>query len=240
MKKLLVMIASVIVLTASAAQANEEFVVASGAGFKKLVVDIADTCEKDFGVKMNMSFGNLGQVIAQIKTTGLVQAVIGDKRFLTKAGTDFAESHLIGEGKLVLIWRKGLDIKSVDEITTDKVGRMAIPNTKKAIYGVAGMEYMESKGMTEAMQSKLHEVATVPQVTSYVVTGEVDAGFSNLTDTLGSLDKIGGYILIEEGYKKIDIITGIIKGFETSEAADRYRKCVQSEQVKAVAKKHGL
>ncbi|SDZ94094.1 molybdate transport system substrate-binding protein [Desulfuromusa kysingii] len=239
MKRLLTFLFVVIVFISSTAQADE-IIVASGAGFRKMVVDIADTCQKDFDVKMNMSFGNLGQVIAQIKTTGLVQAVIGDPRFLTKAGTEIAESHRIGEGKLVLIWRKGLDIKSLDEITSDKVARLAIPNMQKAIYGRAGAEYMTSKGITEKVQDKLQVVATVPQVTSYVVTGEVDAGFSNLTDTLGSLDKIGGYILIDEGYSKIDIITGIIKGYETSAAVAKYRECINSEQTKAIAKKHGL
>jgi len=239
MKKILLTISAIVLLLTSVAQASE-IVVASGAGFRKMVVDIAGTCEKDFGVKMNMSFGNLGQVIAQIKTTGLVQAVIGDTRFLTKAGTEFASKDLLGEGKLVLIWRKGLTLTSVDEITTNKVGRLAIPNINKAIYGVAGKEYLDSKGIRDAVNDKLHIVATVPQVTSYVITGEVDAGFSNLTDTLGSLDKIGGYIVIDEGYKKIDIITGVIKGYESTDAAKRYLQCINSDQVKKIAKKHGL
>ncbi|ADD69367.1 molybdenum ABC transporter, periplasmic molybdate-binding protein [Denitrovibrio acetiphilus DSM 12809] len=238
-RKILTLTIVFIMLTASYAQTSE-IVVASGAGFRKMVVDVSKTCEKDYGVKMNMSFGNLGQVIAQIKNTGLVEAVIGDERFLSKAGPEFAESHLIGKGKLVLIWRKGLDIKSVEDITTDKVGKLAIPNLQKAIYGRAGSEFLASKGMTEAVKDKLLVVATVPQVTSYIVTGEVDAGFSNLTDTLGSLDKIGGYILIEDGYKEINIITGIIKGFENTDAAAYYRRCITSAEVKEIAKKHGM
>lgn len=238
MKKIAVIMTVLMLCTASVSAA--EIVVASGAGFKKFVTDMAVVCEKKYGVKMNMSFGNLGQVIAQIKTTGLVEAVIGDRRFLAKAGPEFAETALMGRGKLVLAWRKGISINTPEDITGDSIKRIAIPNFQKAIYGRAGLEYLESTGMKDSVAERLLEVATVPQVTSYVVTGEVDAGFSNLTDIMGVSDKIGGYIVIEEGYSRIDIITGIIRGAENSESAGLYRKCAASADVRAVAAEHGL
>ena len=232
------MLAVVLLLSASVYAA--EITVAAGAGFKKMVTDIAVTCEKDFGVKMNMSFGNLGQMIAQIKTTGLIDAVIGDSKFFKKSGIEFADKSLIGNGRLVLAWRKGIVLDSVKDIMTDKVQKIAIPDFKKAIYGIAGTEFLASSGMSDAAKDKLIQVATVPQVTSYLVTGEVDAGFSNLTDIQASADKVGGYIVIDEGYERIDIISGIIAGHDGTEAAALYKKCIASDAVKAIAKKHGL
>lgn len=218
----------------------EEITVASGAGFKRMVTDIAGMCESDYGLKMNMSFGNLGQVLAQIKTTGLIQAVVGDRSFFEKAGIRFSETHLIGNGKLVLAWRKGLTINDVHEITGGDIKRIAIPDLEKAIYGKAGAQFLESSGMLGAVQDKLYVVSTVPQVTSYLVTGEVDAGFSNLTDIMGAADKVGGYIVIEDGYSRIDIITGVLHGSEKSEGVNLYRKCVTSEKARTIAEKHGL
>jgi len=233
------LIALLAVLTAIPASASE-IMVASGAGFKKMVVDIAKTCESNYDLKMEMSFGNLGQVLAQVKTTGLIEAVIGDERFFKKAGLDFASTALIGNGKLVFAWRKGLQIDSLEDITSDKVARIAIPDIKKAIYGRAGTEFLTSRGITDKVKDKLYIVSTVPQVTSYLVTGEVDGGFSNLTDIQAAADKIGGYIVIEDGYAKINIITGVLKGFENKDKTDLYLKCITSDEVKAVAKKHGL
>lgn len=217
-----------------------EITVAAGAGFKKMVTDIAQICETDYGVKMNMSFGNLGQVMAQIKTTDLVDATIGDSRFFERAGLEFEDSYLIGNGKLVLGWRKGITLNTPSDITSDKIGRIAIPNTEKAIYGIAGTEYLESINLTDTVKDKLYIVATVPQVSSYLATGEVDAGFSNLTDIQGIKDKIGGFFLIENGYNQIDIITGIIKNRTNNKGLTKYKECINSDQVKEIAKKHGL
>jgi molybdate transport system substrate-binding protein len=238
--KRITMFVTAIVLAAAMSASAAEVIVAAGAGYRKMVTEIAEACEKTNGLKVNMSFGNLGQIMAQVKTSGLIPAVVGDMGFFKKSGLEFAEIHKLGSGKLVLAWRKGLDIQSVGDIKTDKVKRLAIPNLEKAIYGRAGKQFLESSGMEAAVKDKLHIVATVPQVSSYLVTGEVDAGFSNLTDTMGVADKIGGYMVIEEGYQEISIVTGILKGHENEEGAKLYEECVDSDAVREIAKKHGL
>ena len=55
-------------------------------------------------------------------------------------------------------------------------------------------------------------VQTVPQVSSYLITGEADIGFINLTNALAIEDRIGGYILVDDKeYSDIMISLGVIK-----------------------------
>ena len=239
MLKKFIVIAVILIMSASAFAA-EEVTVAAGAGYRKLVTEMAAYCEQKEGIKVNMSFGNLGQVIAQVRASGLIPVVIGDKNFFTRAKLEIADFQPIGKGKLVLAWKKGLDIKSVDEITSDKIKRIAIPNTEKAIYGIAGTEYLKNSGLADKVKDKLMVVATVPQVNSYVATGEVDAGFSNLTDTMGIADKIGGYIEINEGYTEIPIVAGFLKGNENDSAVAKLKSCLADSKSAEIAKKHGL
>ncbi|QAR32922.1 molybdate ABC transporter substrate-binding protein [Geovibrio thiophilus] len=238
LKKLIIV--TVVFVMSSWAFAADEVTVAAGAGYRKLVTEMAAYCEQKEGIKVNMSFGNLGQVIAQVKASGLIPVVIGDKNFFTRAKLEITEFQPIGKGKLVLAWRKGIDIASVDEIATDKIKRLAIPNTENAIYGIAGTQYMAGKGLTDKVKDKLLVVATVPQVNSYVATGEVDAGFSNLTDTMGIADKIGGYIEINEGYAEIPIVAAFLKESEGNAAALRLKNCLADAESAKIAKKHGL
>jgi len=83
-------------------------------------------------------------------------------------------------------------------------------------------------------------VATVPQVTTYVVTGEVDAGLTNLTDVMGLGDKIGGYLKVDQGlYAPISIGAGLLEGVKKPEAA-AFVAFVASPQGRELARKHGL
>lgn len=238
LKKLIVI--TVVFVMAAGAFAADEVTVAAGAGYRKLVTEMAAYCEKKEGIKVNMSFGNLGQVIAQVKASGLIPVVVGDKNFFTKAKLDISDFQPIGKGKLVLAWRKGIEIASADEIAADKIKRLAIPNTENAIYGIAGTQYLASSGLADKVKEKLVVVATVPQVNSYIAAGEVDAGFSNLTDTMGIADKIGGYIEINEGYAEIPIVAAFLKESEGSAAALRLKSCFADAESAKIAKKHGL
>ncbi|MFM2480299.1 molybdate ABC transporter substrate-binding protein [Celerinatantimonas sp. YJH-8] len=221
--------------SASAAQIT----LTAGAGYRQLVMDIAQTCKRQDNLDIQTSFGNFGQMKAQIQTTGQIQAVISAKSFFTGHHIAVANYDPLGRGTLVLAWRKGLSLSQPKDILQPAIKRIAIPHLKKALYGRAGWQYLQSVHM-ESVKNKLYMVSTVPQVTSYLVTGEVDAGFSNQTDIQKVKDKIGGYIPLTSGYRPIEIVSAILQGQPQTEAIRLYRHCIQSDAVKAIVKKHGL
>ena len=217
-----------------------ELIVAAGAGYRKMVTEVATYCSDQEGIKTEMSFGNLGQILAQVKTSGMIPVVIGARSYFKRAGFPFSDVVELGQGHLVLAWRKGLTLGAVREIATGKVRTIAIPDLQKAIYGRAGSEFLQSSGLQAAVKDKLRVVATVPQVNSYLITGEVDAGFGNLTDVLGVADKLGGYLVISEGYRPIEIIAGVVPGHADDPGVRSFLKCLQTPEARTIAVKHGL
>ncbi|CAG8999876.1 MAG: hypothetical protein CENE_01859 [Candidatus Celerinatantimonas neptuna] len=217
-----------------------QITITSGAGYRQLVIDIAANCQKEDDLTINASYGNFGQMLAHIKMTGMIQAVISDQSFFSDNHVQASRYYPIGYGTLVLAWRKGLLLKSSQDLKRQDIKRIAIPNLKKALYGKAGKQYLQSSHLFSTIKPKLYVVATVPQVTSYLVTGEVDAGFTNLTDIQRVKNDIGGYLIIRHGYHPIKIVTGILKGHDTSDAITRYQQCITSKTVKEIAKRHGL
>ncbi len=221
----------------------QHLVVAAGAGYKKPVSEIIQNFEKENHTTVDAIYGNLQMVASQAKQSGEVSCIIGDKKFLAKLGStvDFASYTPIGKGVLVLAYRKGIKIESVDDIVTDKVKSLFMPQDGKAIYGIAGKEALESLGYMDKVSKKLTQVATVPQVMSYILTGEADAGFLNLTEALANKDKIGGYIVVDQNaYKPIEIVAGTVKGFEDKDLTKRFVSSLDSKPAKEIAKKYGL
>ncbi len=224
---------------AACAQA-EPLTVASGAGYKRLVTDLATAYETKTGKKVELVFGNMGQVIAQAKASGKIQMIVGEQSFLKQAQVPLASFTELGRGTLVVAWPKGKTFASLSDLAAPQVKRVAMPDPAKAIYGIAGKEALERAGLMEKVKDKLLVVATVPQVTTYVATGEVDAGLANLTDILGLAGQIGGYFVVDHAqYAPISIGAGVLSGTESAETA-AFLGFITSPQGRELARKHGL
>ncbi len=85
-------------------------------------------------------------------------------------------------------------------------------------------------------------VSTVPQVSAYLISGEVEAGFINLTDALYVKDRIGGYLTPDKTmYSPIRLVLGIMKGYEEKADTKRFVDFVKTNpKVKEIIKKAGM
>jgi len=226
-------------LSISSAQAGELRLLAGG-GYKKPMQAIIAAYQEKTGQQTEAGYGNMRQILSQAKLTGQTALLIGDKKFLRQEDI-FTSFQPLGQGKLVIAWAQGSPaISKAKDLTRPEVARIAHPDRKKAIYGRAATEWLRSNQLTEKLQSKLLQAATVPQVSSYLVAKEVDAGFINLTDALGLGDKIGGYLLLPSGYEKIVIVAGIVKGHENEAATKDFLTFLSGPQAKRIFKEHGM
>ncbi|EFL50528.1 molybdenum ABC transporter, periplasmic molybdate-binding protein [Solidesulfovibrio fructosivorans JJ]] len=215
--------------------------IAAGAGYKKLVTDLAAAYEKSSGTKPELIFGNMGQVTTQAKAGGVIDVIIGEKGFLEKSGLKFSGEAEIGHGILCMAWPKGKTFTDPKEIAKPDVKRVAMPDAKKAIYGRAATQFLAKAGLEKAVKDKLLVVATVPQVTTYVVSGEVDAGFVNRTDIMNVGDKIGGYLEVDPSlYAPIVIVAESLAGSPNPDGAKSFSAFLATDAAKAIAKKHGM
>ncbi|HOP39847.1 MAG TPA: molybdate ABC transporter substrate-binding protein [Geobacteraceae bacterium] len=221
----------------------QNLMIASGAGYKKPVTEVLASFQKDTGIKADAAFGNLQMVISQAKQTGEISSIIGDKKFLAKfePKMKFAGYQQIGKGILVLAYRKGVKLDKPEDMASDRVKSLFMPQEKKAIYGNAGTEALKSYGYSTKLAGKITQVATVPQVVSYLLTGEADAGFINLTEALANKNKLGGYLIIpQDKYAEIAIVAGVVKGFEKSPETMKFLDYLKTKTAKDIFQKYGL
>lgn len=218
---------------------SADFRLGAGAGYKKPILEIVGAFQKESGYEIEAVFGNMKQVEAQVKSADLA-LMIGDKSYLEKKSELSFNSFIdIGKGKAVLAYAKGVKVESINDLTKKEIVKITIPDSKKAIYGIAASEILQNSGLKDKLNEKIVEVSTVPQATSYILTKEVEAGFINLTDALAHKDKIGGYITIDEAlYSPIIITAGKLDGCKKE--CEAFLEFVSSKTAKKILEKYGL
>ena len=146
-----------IVLLSASTLFAQNLMIASAAGYKKPVIEVMKAFEKDTGIKTDAAFGNIQMVASQAKQTGEISCIIGDKKFLAALGSTvkFATYEPIGKGILVLAYRKGISLNKPEDMASDQVKSLFLPQDKKAIYGTAGTEALKSYGYTSKLAGKI-------------------------------------------------------------------------------------
>lgn len=227
----------------SEAYAADPAVIAAGGGYRKMVDALAAEYTAETGVPVQLVYGNMGQVTAQAGKSGAVDIVIGAEFFLRRAGLVFKRQTELGRGRLVLAWSRQCPVKGdpVEFLQSGEVSRIALPDSKRAIYGRAASQYLRRTGLSGKLGAKLVEVATVPQVFSYLNLNEVDMGFMNLTHALNVRDSLGGYCLIpEDGHEPIRILAGCLADAAEPAAADAFFAFLNTEISRKIVSENGL
>lgn len=219
----------------------DNVVIASGAGYKKMVNALSAAYTEQTGSSVDLIFGNMARVTMLAKQGDKVGLVLGDARFLKKAQLPMTAMQELGRGKLVLAFSKLSNAKTVADLDNSKTKRIALPDGKKAIYGKAAREFLFSSGRLPNIQPKLVEVSTVPQVFSYIATNEVDMGFINLTHALNVAEKLGGYVVLDEAlYSPISIVVGVLNNPAQKSEQQAFLKFLNTPQAQAIIHNHGL
>ncbi len=213
--------------------------IAVAAGYKKPMLTIIKEYQKT-GKEVEAFFGNMKQISIQAKQTDAA-LIIGDKNFLyQKSQLDIKEHYTLGLGKVVVAYSKKVKLSSIDDLTRKDISKIAMPQPPKAIYGLAGEEFLKKSNLYEKIKDKLLVVSTVPQVVTYLVANEVDVGIINLTAALANKDKIGGFIEVDqEDYSQIEIIAAKLKDCKTAQC-EAFFTFLQSSFSKEVFVKYGL
>lgn len=230
-----------VVLSLAAPALAQNLTIAAGAGYKKPVTALAKAFEASGGGKADLIFGNMGQLIPQAKGSGAIDVMVGEKGFLEKAGLVFSGAIPLGRGVLVVAWPKGKTLAAPADVAKPEVKRLAMADPAKAIYGKAATEYLKKAGLEQAVADKLLVVATVPQVTAYIQSGEVDAGFVNRTDVMDLGDAIGGYLEIDPAlYEPIDLAALPLADAKNVAGVKAFAAFLETPQARDMLKRYGL
>lgn len=244
MKKGLVLIfAFLLMCLVSAAALAEDLAISTGAGYMKMAEELCAVYKADTGRKIQEMYGgNMGQILAQIKAGSGVSVVISDKGTLddSKVGVKFEVFQPLGDTVLVLAWRKGISISSPADLEKPEIRSVCYPDPKAAIYGRAAAKFLESSGIGRKISGKVSQIATVPQVFSYLATGEMDAGFVNRVVVRAGKDKIGGSLEIQKGYPPIHMVAAVVQGASANPEVKAFLAFLKTEKAKGIMKKHGV
>lgn len=236
MKKFLILLCCILLGDVIA----DDLKIAVGAGYKKPVQEVLKLYEESHS-HVDVLYGNMAQIFAHAKQAE-ISLVIADKKFLEKQKElNFVHYQKIGDGIAVIAYAKGVVFDTIEDLKQERIQTIAMPEAKKAIYGDVGMEFLIHTQLYESVKNKLLLVATVPQVSSYVNTHEVDVGIMNLTAALDNIDKIGGYIKIPQtDYAPIEIVAGSLQACETDKTCYEFLSFLQTPKAKAIFVKYGL
>jgi molybdate transport system substrate-binding protein len=220
----------------------DEVTLAAGAGFRRPIAEVATAFETASGHKVLQVYGHLGQVFAQARESGQVSLVCGDKAALEAApGLKFSRMARLGLGKLVIAYRKGLTMTTASDIARPEFKRIGIPDQAQAIYGKAGRQFLQRSRLAAAIDSRLVAVATVPQVTSYVASGEIDAGFLNATEAMGTAGNLGGIVEVAPDlYDAVEVVCAIMSPAKDVAVAEAFANFLATENARAILTRHGL
>ena len=227
--------------SASTSRADEA-TLAAGAGFRRPLAEIATALEKASGHKILQVYGHIGMVVAQARESGKISLLCGDRAVLDEAkDIPFSTIIPLGLGKLVVAYRKGLKLTKAEDLVDSDFKRVGIPDQANAIYGKAGRQFLDRTQLAAKIDPKLIAVATVPQVTSCVASGELDAGFVNATDAIGLADNLGGFVEVDQKlYDRVDVVCGVLASAKDSPVVSGFSKFLETEPARAILVRYGL
>ncbi len=137
-----------------------------------------------------------------------------------------------------MVTPKNIKINDASEIA--KFDKIAMPDPKKAIYGIRTNEFLQNAKM-DGVKDKILAVAGVPQVVAYVINGEVQAGFINSTEAVAKKDEFGSIIYIDESlYSPAYIGIAMLSACSEQALCEKVMEEFKSDRSKEIFSKFGL
>lgn len=215
--------------------------VTTGLGYKPMVQELCALYAQKSGQKpVEMYNGNIGQMLEQIRAGNGASVVVSDRATLESSNVAFAEFRPLGRAVLMLAWKKGVDIRDPADLKKPEIGSIGYPDAKAAIYGKAAVAFMKGNGLYEELQPRLTMFSTVPQVFSYLVSGNLDAAFVNEALIRKQGGKIGGWMELDKGYEPLFLVAGVVRGHENDPDVKAFLDFLGSPEAKAVCVKNNL
>lgn len=227
-------------LAISPAKAADTVLIAAMGGYRKPVLELVEAFRKETGLEAQAAFGHIKQIETQARQNPEVAFLIGDKNLLEPTGL-FSSFERLGMGRLVIVASKGKSLTNFDDLKGSAFGRIALAHRTRTVFGGAADVCMKRLNLAEVLAPKLLEVEGVPQVGSYIASGEVDAGFVNKTEALAIADRAGPSLEMPQAcYEPIEISLGMVKERTLTAAQSRFQVFLQGETARRIMTANGL
>ncbi|MEA5470056.1 molybdate ABC transporter substrate-binding protein [Spirulina sp. 06S082] len=197
-------------------------------------------------VKLVFNFGSSGALQHQIEQGAPVDIFISAATKQMDALRDknlvLEETHqnLLQNQIVAIAPKESTKITDFQELTSDKVGKIALGDPESVPVGSYSQEVLESFNLYQKLANKFVFGKDVRQVLSYVETGNVDVGFVYGTDA--KLCKNCREILIapEDSHAPIVYPIAVLKSSKNIDTAREFVDFLSTDGAKSVFEKYGF
>jgi molybdenum ABC transporter, periplasmic molybdate-binding protein len=230
---------------------SAELTVAAAADLSSALKDIADTYEKQTGVRIKLSFGASGMLTQEIQNGApfemFFSADMDYPRQLVSAGlADPATFYQYAVGKLVL-WVPDdsmLDLSGsgMNVLLDPSVRKIAIANPAHAPYGRAAVAALKHAGLYDRVANRLVMGENVSQAAQFVESGNAQAGFVALAHAVapGMQGKGKYWEIPAEDYPPLAQGVVVLTRSARKQEAVKFLEYVKSDKTAAVLLRYGF
>lgn len=235
-------------LGAASPAAAETVRAAVAANFATAAREIASRFESGTGHRVLLSFGATGQLYAQIVQGAPFEVFLaadGERPALAEAaglaapGTRFTYAV----GRLALVSRAAGLVRGPESLRGPEITRLALANPATAPYGRAAVETLGALGFDpDRTPFRLVQGTNVGQVFSFVHTGNADAGFVALSQTLPPTGDPGvgsRWVVPETMHAPIRQQAVLLRPGEDNAAAAAFLRFLRSAPVREILARRG-
>lgn len=231
-------------ITAAIASASDRVTVFAAASLKGALDDIAAVAP----VEVVFSYAGSGLIARQVAQGAPADVVILANRswmdWLVSSlpDNDMSPIDLLGN-RLVLIGQADADeIKDMSEVTLLRRlegGRLAIGLTTSVPAGIYARQWLEAKGMWEALRPHLAEVDNVRAAVALVARGEVLLAVAYASDAFAEPNIRVVYEIPADAHDPITYTALTLHGKSASQA-DEFMNFLKGDEAQAIFARHGF
>jgi molybdate transport system substrate-binding protein len=224
-----------------------EVQVAVAANFAAPLAQIAPAFTAATGHTLKVSAGATGKFFSQIVAGAPFEVLLAadaetPARLVTLGHAVAGTTFTYAIGKLAL-WsaQPGLVDKDGAVLATGRFAHLAVANPKTAPYGLAALQVLKARGLTQALAPRIVTAESVAQAYQFVFTGNAELGFVALSQLLVPGKPAGGsYWLVPAGlHDEIRQDAVLLKAGAANPAATALLDWLKSEPTRAVMKVYG-
>ena len=225
-----------------------EVTVLAAASLTDALDEIIAEYEKDAECTITPSYAGSGDLVQQIEGGApcdiFISASVSNMDQLEEGNYIDTETRTdILRNTLTLIaTAEKADVVTMDSLTTDAVGTIAIGEPETVPAGQYASQVFENMGITDQLTDKIVYAKDVRAVLNYVETGDADCGFVYRTDAM-LLDEESGSIIgdVDQSlYDEVVYPAAIMKDAPKADYAADFFEFMQSDFAREVFEKYGF
>ncbi|MEF9951926.1 MAG: molybdate ABC transporter substrate-binding protein [Clostridium sp.] len=231
--------------TSKEAKKPTELTISAAASLKDVMGELTEVYSNtNPDVKLTFNFGSSGSLQQQIEQGAPCDIFISAGK---KQMTSLADKDLLVEdtnkdlvrNTLVLVGPKDTKVTGINDLTTDKVGKIAVGEPKSVPAGKYADEALTKLSLKDKVNSKLVFAKDVKEVLAWTSSGNADVGFVYESETLNKDNVKVIETISEDSHSPIKYPIAVIKGSKNQDAAKGFEEFLLSEKAQKIFEKYG-